>query len=763
MVFRGDPDLLQRLPLQVSGAAIDKLRRYEKTIDVEDRIARARLARQRRGPQGAANQLKLRELELEHARSSLGEVSERLAAAERETKQLRLAEIEARSALSRSEQKAEDLASELDNAQKTATNLEQERSALRNVNADLEKDRAVLQEAKSNLEENIRHLRLDLSVSEQARAQLAAAEIEAREINAALREKLAVQIRDSGALANANAALREDLALLRAANAQLEDKSATAEQARASAEKEHWALAAKLGRASEEVAARQSSARDLSSRWDRELTHRKDMASALRLLASSLHSDIVGLLASRRWRIGRAIVASLYVLSLRRVPKDVGEQLTLVSERFRAKEQLLGEFATSRDDIPSKLAELAPTASTSVDELLDRPARRPAQMTVRLLERALELKRRAQHLGELSAHVDSLVTIAEGITGSWRWRLGNFVVSTLRRLRGGKVPATAADSIAALVDQYRSGSYADVARSLVIPMPSRPKEGTNADVARRDASSKAPTRPARDRRHATRPSLPATRVDIVVCVHNALEDVRRCLESVLSRTAMDFTLIVVNDGSDSETMNWLRDTAKRQSVIQLIETDGPLGYTRAANRGLRAATAPYVVLLNSDTIVPRLWVECLLECLHTDERLGIVGPLSNAASWQSVPERFDEGGGWAINDLPVGYNVDEYAELVHRVSETGVSACQVPQWLLFVDAARSRRGDWISRRGSLSARVRRGKRLLHPGSGGRLRAGNRRSLFRIPRQVEKFRRTGAGSFGRGWKESPLAQTWRKAD
>ena len=674
----GDTEAL-RTPLPgPSRSAVDTLRRYEKAVDVEDRASRARQARQRRVPDGETTQLKLRNLELEHARSLLREVSQRLAAAERETTQLRRVEIEVRSAFSRSEQKVEDLSSELDNARKTATSLEEERSELRSKNADLEKDRAVLQEA-----------------------------------NAALGEDLAARIRDSEGLADANADLNQEaddlrleLTLLQNSNAQLEQKSASIEQSRAAAEEDHAALAARLLRASEEVADRQSLVRDLTSRWDRELRRRKDAASELSLLASALHSDLVGLLGTRRWRLGRAVVSALYVLSFRRVPRDVGEQLTVVSARFRAKEQLIGEFAASRDDIPRKLAELAPTTATSVDEIFDRPVGRPAEMTVRLVERGLELKRRAQQVDELSAHVDSLVTIFEGIVGSWRWRLGNLVVSTLRRLVRGRVPATAADSAATLVEQYRLGSYADVATRPVVPMPSDLK-GASGDIVRStspNASSTAsadgsaanqalakpsrlapPTIPALagttvSRVHTQesvgpescrpiRPNLPATRVDIVVCVHNALEDVRRCLESVLSRTAIDFTLIVVNDGSAPETTAWLRETAARHSVIELIETDGPLGYTRAANRGLAAGTASYVVLLNSDTIVPRLWVECLLECLQTDERLGIVGPLSNAASWQSVPERFAEDGGWEVNDLPVGYNVDEYGELVHRVSE----------------------------------------------------------------------------------------------
>ena len=752
--LRGDTDAL-RTPPGPSRSAVDTLRRYEKTVDVEDRISRARQARQQRVPERDATQLKLRNLELEHTRSLLKDVSQRLAAAGRETRELRRVEIEVKSSIAKSVQKAEDLASELDNARKTAERLERERSALRDTNADLERDRAVLQQTNASLEENVANLRLERSVLEQTKAQLETAQIEARETNASLREDLAARIRDSEDLERTIATLQErgdqmarerdvlqrsateleaarvsleqtnaslnhetddlrvELALLQNTNAQLEEQSAIVAQARASAEEDHAALATKVGRASEEVAGRQSLVLDLTSRWDRELSHRKDMASALALLASALHSDIASLLGSRRWRLGRAIISSAYVLSFRRVPKDVGEQLTVVSARYRAKEQLIGDFATARDDIPRKLAELAPTTATSLEELLDRPALRPAEMTVRLVERGLELKRRAQQVDELSAYVDSLVTMFEGLIGSWRWRLGNVVISTLRRLVGGKVPATAADSAATLVEQYRLGAYADLATRPIVPMPPGAEAATSGGLARSASSSNTlpttnaggsagsqavgkPVSPGtatvregtgtamplaqaaelrRERefdpesRGATRPGLPTARVDIVVCVHNALEDAKRCLESVLSRTAIDFGLIVVNDGSDSETTTWLRETAARHSVIELIETNGPLGYTRAANQGLRAGTAPYAVLLNSDTIVPRLWAEGLLQCLRTDERLGIVGPLSNAASWQSIPERFAEGGGWEINELPVGYNVDEYSELVHRISE----------------------------------------------------------------------------------------------
>ena len=180
-----------------------------------------------------------------------------------------------------------------------------------------------------------------------------------------------------------------------------------------------------------------------------------------------------------------------------------------------------------------------------------------------------------------------------------------------------------------------------------------------------DASSSSSVTPA-----ASQPPIAAGSVDVVVCVHNALEYVQRCLASVLSKSTVQCRVVIVNDGSDQPTTEWLQGLSARVDFVDLVETHhGPLGYTRAANLGLRATQADYVVLLNSDTIVPRLWLEGLLECMASDDKVGIVGPLSNAATWQSVPERVDENGGWAVNQLPGGYNVDEFAELVFGVSE----------------------------------------------------------------------------------------------
>ncbi|MGD9971475.1 MAG: glycosyltransferase [Desulfatirhabdiaceae bacterium] len=160
----------------------------------------------------------------------------------------------------------------------------------------------------------------------------------------------------------------------------------------------------------------------------------------------------------------------------------------------------------------------------------------------------------------------------------------------------------------------------------------------------------------------------ATDTDIVICVHNAQHDLALCLDSVVRNTSKPYRMILVNDGSDENTTEYLRRFVHQNPQSVLLENQIARGYTRAANQGLKTSTAGHVVLLNSDTIVPRMWLEALTECARSDAAIGIVGPLSNAASWQSVPVRFGAGGDWAVNELPDGYSVDDMAELVYQVS-----------------------------------------------------------------------------------------------
>jgi len=164
------------------------------------------------------------------------------------------------------------------------------------------------------------------------------------------------------------------------------------------------------------------------------------------------------------------------------------------------------------------------------------------------------------------------------------------------------------------------------------------------------------------------PPRPGRSLEIVICVHDAAEETLDCLDSVKRCTTVPHIVTIVDDGSTGSTRAQLRSYVEGAPWMRLIEFDEQMGYTKAANAGLSAATADWLVLLNSDTIVTRGWIEGLFEVVDARPDVALVGPLSNAASWQSVPDVQDAAARWKVNSIPAGMTIDEMAALVAEMS-----------------------------------------------------------------------------------------------
>jgi GT2 family glycosyltransferase len=166
----------------------------------------------------------------------------------------------------------------------------------------------------------------------------------------------------------------------------------------------------------------------------------------------------------------------------------------------------------------------------------------------------------------------------------------------------------------------------------------------------------------------------APSADVVVCVHDALDDLRLCLQALLAKTERPFRLIVVDDGSGEAASGFLRAFADRHPAVTLIRREqAPHGYTLAANRGIEASEGDYVVLLNSDTIVTPGWLRRLIAHGEAHPDVGVLGPLSNAASHQSIPA-VREGGAWAVNPLPEWLTVEGMGAVLARAAPSGAAS-----------------------------------------------------------------------------------------
>lgn len=149
-------------------------------------------------------------------------------------------------------------------------------------------------------------------------------------------------------------------------------------------------------------------------------------------------------------------------------------------------------------------------------------------------------------------------------------------------------------------------------------------------------------------------------IAVVVPVHNAPEAVEECLTSLFENGGYS-RLVVVDDASDETTARLLDAFHRRRDFI-LIRNASNLGYTKSINAGVREiGDSEAVVILNSDTVVTIGWLDCIGRAFGANPKVGIVGPWSNAATYQSVPDVKDVSGRFAVNQLPRKVVPDDWA------------------------------------------------------------------------------------------------------
>lgn len=160
-------------------------------------------------------------------------------------------------------------------------------------------------------------------------------------------------------------------------------------------------------------------------------------------------------------------------------------------------------------------------------------------------------------------------------------------------------------------------------------------------------------------------------ITAVVCVHNALPYVKKCFNAVKKYKHSALDLIIVDDGSEADTENYLKSfQADNANWVRLIRHKKAHGYTKSASEGLKTSTADFTILLNSDTIVTPDWAQKMADVALTNKGVGIVGPLSSAASHQSVPDHKSKGGQTAVNELPKGFSVNDMNDYCEKWSFT---------------------------------------------------------------------------------------------
>lgn len=118
--------------------------------------------------------------------------------------------------------------------------------------------------------------------------------------------------------------------------------------------------------------------------------------------------------------------------------------------------------------------------------------------------------------------------------------------------------------------------------------------------------------------------------DIVVLTWNQLDVIKTFIESFLSNTTLPSRLIIVDNGSNDGTKEYLsslKDTP--DCAFKIILNKENKGYVGGMNQGLESSDAPYVCLANNDLIFTKGWLEEIISVFEKYENIGLLNPNSN--------------------------------------------------------------------------------------------------------------------------------------
>ncbi len=116
------------------------------------------------------------------------------------------------------------------------------------------------------------------------------------------------------------------------------------------------------------------------------------------------------------------------------------------------------------------------------------------------------------------------------------------------------------------------------------------------------------------------------KASIVIPNLNGAGWLKDSIESIRAQTFRDFELIVVDNGSEDESLAIARSYVGQEGYT-LIENGRNTGFSHAVNQGIRAAKGEYVVLFNNDAFAEPQWLEELVAMAGTDEKIFAVQSL----------------------------------------------------------------------------------------------------------------------------------------
>lgn len=129
---------------------------------------------------------------------------------------------------------------------------------------------------------------------------------------------------------------------------------------------------------------------------------------------------------------------------------------------------------------------------------------------------------------------------------------------------------------------------------------------------------------------------------IVIAAWNQLAYSIQCIESIRRFTEVPYELILIDNGSHDDTLNYFKSIPEATIVRNHVNK----GFATACNQGMQLAKGDNILLLNNDTVVSVNWLANMVNCLHSQQEIGLVTCYTNYVGsencWPATYRTIDE-------------------------------------------------------------------------------------------------------------------------
>ncbi|NRD23226.1 glycosyltransferase [Winogradskyella litoriviva] len=136
------------------------------------------------------------------------------------------------------------------------------------------------------------------------------------------------------------------------------------------------------------------------------------------------------------------------------------------------------------------------------------------------------------------------------------------------------------------------------------------------------------------------------KISIITATYNSASTIKTCIESVLGQTYNNIEYIIVDGGSKDNTLDYIKEKAKKHSEI-VYSSEPDKGIYDALNKGIKKASGDIIGFVHSDDfLADNTIIEEIVEVFKSKNVDGVYGNLHYVAlentdrvirNWESKP------------------------------------------------------------------------------------------------------------------------------